>query len=211
MYFVVAGRSYILVQILYTASKETFSVAITYTDLGSEKHQTKAEIKDAVRICEDIVGTYSTKIVSINVDNAARGVATEAAKRLKPEHGHPLTLRDPSHCVDLLSKDLAQTSVVKKVVDEAKEIHTLVRTDRIDSMRVEAQEDGELEESYVGMTLCETRMNLVDGYIQGAIKQSMFLHSLPRNAKWKAFISERKASDKVKYEETLARCLDSKR
>ena len=49
------------------------------------------------------------KMASIPVDNAAKVMATKLAKQLTAEYDGMtvLVLRDPSHCVDLLSKDLA--------------------------------------------------------------------------------------------------------
>ena len=49
---------------------------------------------------------------------------------------------DPSHCIDLISKDLAGTDVVKRVMREAKEVRDFVKIDRIDSIHEEAAQDG---------------------------------------------------------------------
>ena len=68
-----------------------------------------------------------------------------------------------------------------------------------------------LEESYSGMTLCETRMNLVDDFCTGALKQSTFIASLVRDPKWKKFLSDRTAVDKIKWEQKLTHCNDNKR
>ena len=144
--------------------------------------------------------------------NAARGVARKVSLHYKEKvNKHVVVSRDPAHTVDLCSKGIAETSVVKAIIAEAKEIHTMVRNDRIDSMRLEAVEMGDLPEAFTGLTLCETRMNDVNIYLEGAVKQYAFLTSLPRNPKWKEFLQSRKAADRVKWEETLTRNIDNSR
>ena len=70
---------------------------------------------------------------------------------------------------------------------------------------------GELDESYVGMTLCDTRMNLAHDYILGALKQSGFIAGLSRNELWRSFIDSRTAKDKLSWEIRLAELNDNKR
>ena len=48
--------------------------------------------------------------------------------------------RGPTHSVDLCSNGISETSVVKAIIAEAKEIHSMVRNDRINSMRLEVVE-----------------------------------------------------------------------
>lgn len=185
-------------------------MCLTFTDLGSVKHQTQAEVDDAIKVCEDAVQVHKSPIASIAVDNAAKAVAAKVADHLQPTM-RTVVLRDPSHCVDLCSKDLASTSVVKKVMEEANEVHKFVRTDRIDSMRLEAAEEGVLEDSYAGQTMSETRMNGAHLFICGALKQANFLSALPRDQKWKDFLSERKPADRAQWEAKLKRCADQGR
>jgi hypothetical protein len=71
---------------------------------------------------------FNTKIASISVDNAASKVAGHVAKKLNADSDPALPLRDPAHCIDLLSKDLAKTSVVRSVLAEAKEVFELCQT-----------------------------------------------------------------------------------
>jgi hypothetical protein len=117
-----------------------------------------------------------------------------------------IIVSDPSHCVDLLSKDLAATKVIKGLLEEANEVHKFIRIDRIDSIRLETAEEGDLDESYAGLTMCDTRMNLSHDFFIGALNQVTFLAGLPRNQKWKNFLSDRKSNDRAKYEEILKRC-----
>jgi len=105
---------------------------VKWSDLGSDVHVTEAEVGDAYNVCNQIKSAFSTKIASISVDNAASKVAERVAKKLNADGDPALPLRDPAHCIDLLSKDLAKTSVVRSVLAEAKEVFELCRTNRID-------------------------------------------------------------------------------
>ena len=185
-------------------------MCVTYTDLGSEKHTTQAEVNDAIKICDDAMAVHKTKIASISVDNAARAVAGKVATHYKDDM-YIIVSRDPSHCIDLLSKDLASTNLMKKLLDEADEVHKFVRIDRVDSIRRETAEEGDLNESYAGMTKCDTRMNLSHDFILGALKQATFLAGLPRNQKWKDYLDDRKPNDRAKSEQTLKKCSDDSR
>ena len=93
-------------QIVFTLSKSMFSVVLSYTDLGSVKHQTRAEIAEAIKVCDEAMRTHNTKIASIAVDNAAKTVADGVSAHYLGDF-HIVVVRDPSHCIDLLSKDLA--------------------------------------------------------------------------------------------------------
>ena len=67
-----------------------------------------------------------------------------------------LVTRDPSHCVDLCSKDLAQTDVVRLVMGDAKEVRDFVKNDRIDSIHFEMDMEGELEDTTSAISFSET-------------------------------------------------------
>ncbi len=47
--------------------------------------------------------------LSISVDNAALKVAEHVAQKLNADGDPTLPLRNPAHCIDLLSKDLAKS------------------------------------------------------------------------------------------------------
>ena len=74
---------------------------LTWTGNESGKHQTDAEVEDAVTVCKDSILTFKTNIASLDVDNAARGVAGKVAKKFAQEGKVILFIRNPSHCVDL--------------------------------------------------------------------------------------------------------------
>ena len=46
---------------------------LTWTDLGSTKHQTDAKVEDAYNVCKDAVKTFKSINASLDGDNAARG------------------------------------------------------------------------------------------------------------------------------------------
>jgi hypothetical protein len=78
-------------------------------------------------VCNQIKLAFNTKIASIFVDYAASKVADRVAKKLNADGDATLPLRNPVHCIDLLSKDLAKSSVVHTVLAEAKEVFDFCR------------------------------------------------------------------------------------
>ncbi len=119
------------------------------SDLGSNVHVTDAEVDDAYSVCTQIKSAFDTKIASISVDNAACKVAESVAKKLQADGDPALPLHDPVHCIDLLSKDLANTSVVCSVLGEAKEVFELCQTNRIDNIHKESIGAGDIPNSVV--------------------------------------------------------------
>ena len=101
-------------------------------------------------MCNAAIEQHSCPIASTPVDNAAQGVATKVCKRLC---GLAWLSRDPGNSMDLLSKDVCQTSVVKRVIDEAKEVQDFVKIDQIDSIRLEACEGGNLDSMWTDVAM----------------------------------------------------------
>jgi hypothetical protein len=60
-----------------------------------------------------------------------------------------LPLRNPAHCIDLLSKDLAKSSVVRSVLSKAKEVLDFCQTNQIENTRKEAIDTGDIPASIV--------------------------------------------------------------
>ncbi len=116
-------------QILNTVSKGAISMFFKWSNLGSNVHITDAKVDDAYGICKQVKGAFDIKIASISVDNAA------VAKKLQADGGPAIPLRDPAHCIDHLSKDLANTSVVCSVLEEAKEVFDLCQMNQINNIR----------------------------------------------------------------------------
>ena len=186
---------------------------LTWTDLGSVKHVTEEEVIDGYRVCQGAMEEFMAKMASIPVDNAAKVMATKLAKQLTVDYDGMtvLVLRDPSHCVDLLSKDLASCWVVKSVMDEAKEVRDLVKKDRIDSIRTECYEVGDIDESIACVSVVETRMNLSHDFITKARGQHDFVKILSGNKSFLTYYQERTSKDKEKLDGILERCNDRQR
>ena len=101
---------------------------------------------------------YDTRLASIAVDNAAKGVAAQVATKFKMLGETVLILRDPSHCIDLFSKDLATTKFVRAVMADAKVVLNFVTTDRINSMLLELIRDAVIDNDGVAQDMTKTRM-----------------------------------------------------
>ena len=145
-------------QIVYTLSKNTFSIFLTWTDLGSTKHQTKAEIEDACNVCKAAVAKFRSNIASLDVDNVARGMAGKVAAKFAAEGEVVLVIRDPSHCIDLCSKDIARTKCVSRVIAKATEVKNFVKMDCIDSICTEAIEVGEIKDTMTAVSMIDSCM-----------------------------------------------------
>lgn len=192
-----------LCQLLYVVSRGAVSKFMTWTDLGSNKHVVAAEVDDAERVIRDAMETYNCKIASIQVDNAARNVAHKTTERF-PSNVMMVT-RDPSHCLDLLSKDLSGNWVVVLVVDDVKELRDFVRTDRIDSIRLEAAAAGRLQNSHAFATMSETRMNDVDLCIKSGLDQMQFIKTIWLDPNFKAYYEGLAPAKKAKLKAMLDR------
>ncbi len=85
-------------------------------------------------------------------------MAGKVAAKFAAEGEVVLVIRDPSHCIDLCSKDIARTKCVSRVLAEATEVKNFVKIDRIDSIRTEAIEGGDLEDTATAVSMVDTRM-----------------------------------------------------
>ncbi len=132
-------------------------------------------VDDAYSICTQIKSAFDTKIASISVDNAACKVAESVAKKLQADDDPALPLRDPAHCIDLLSKDLANTSFACSVLGEAKELFELCQTNQIDNISKEANGTGNIPNSVVAQNVAVTCMNLTYIHLSSALAQSTFI------------------------------------
>jgi hypothetical protein len=193
-------------QVLYSVSKGAVSLFFKWTDLGGDVHITAAEVNDAYDVCNQIKVAFDTKIASISVDNAASKVAEHVAQKLNADGDPPLPLRDPAHSIDLLSKDLAKSSVVHSVLAEAKEVFDLCQTNQIDSIRKEAIDAGDIPASIVAQFFCETCMNLTYIHLKSALAQSTFITSLPTNDRYIKYYMERSSLRKQELDGILQNC-----
>ncbi len=91
---------------------------------------------------------------------------------------------------DLLSKDLANTSVVCSVLGEAKEVIGLCQTNQIDNTCKDSIKAGNIPNCAVAQFLFETRMNLTYTHLSSALAQSTFIASLPTNKSYMKYYRE---------------------
>jgi hypothetical protein len=177
-----------------------------WSDLGSNVHITDAKVDDAYSICTQVKSAFDTKIASISVDNAACKVAESVAKKLQADGNPALPLRDPAHCIDLLSKDLTNTSVVCSVLGEVKEVFELCRTNRIDNIHKEAIEAGYIPNSVVAQNVVETCMNLTYIHLSSALAQGTFIASLPTNKSYMKYYREHTHAKRQELDTVLRNC-----
>lgn len=176
------------------------------TELGTLAHVTDEEAADALRICNDAKTRFKTTIACIPVDNGAKAMADKVVAGLE-EACH--VSRDPAHCGDLISKDLAGLNFMKPILAELKEVYDFVKTDRIDSMRVKANTNqvlGAGERCPTATNKVDTRMNLVHDYATNIRKQASFLVWLPTSEDYRKYLAERNQRDRDKITSILSRC-----
>ncbi len=194
-------------QILYSVSKGDVSLFFKWTNLGSDVHITAAEVDDAYDVCNQIKVAFNTKTASISVDNTASKVAERVAQKLNADGDPTLPLHNPAHCIDLLSKDRAKSSVVRSVLAEAKEVFDLYWTNQIDSICKEAIDAGDIPASIVAQNVCETCMNLTYNHLKSALAQSTFIASLPAtNDRHIQYYMEHSSARKQELDGILQNC-----
>jgi hypothetical protein len=181
--------SFAVQKILYTVSKSDFSVFYDMSDLGVDKQNTDAEVRDALEVCKRAKEEFMANIASIPVDNAAKAVATRVADSLIESC---LTSRDPNpaHCADLLSKDLATCPIVKDILVEANEVYKFVSIDCIDSMRIQAKQQCHLPEATAAVNNVDTCMNLIHNFVWVTQNQGTFIAYLPMCDPFKKYYDE---------------------
>jgi hypothetical protein len=166
-------------------------------------------LDDAYDNCNQIKVAFNTKIASISVDNAVSKVAERVAQKLNADGDLTLPLRDPAHCIDLLSKDLAKSSVVCSVLAEVKDVFDLCWTNQIDSIRKEMVDAGDIPASIVAQNVCETCMNLTYIHLKSALAQSTFIASLPTNDRYIKYYMERSSARKQELDGILTATMEA--
>jgi hypothetical protein len=135
-------------------SKGAVSLFFKWSDLGSDVHVTDPEVDDAYNVCNQIKLAFNTKIASISVDNAASKSSQPHCQQVEPRWQCNLSLCNPTHCIDLLSKDLAKSSVVCSVLAEAKEVFDFCQTNQINNTCKEAIDAGDILASIIAQNIC---------------------------------------------------------
>jgi len=145
-----------LFQIFFTISKGQFSKFHTWSDLGNFKHQMPAEIKEANRVFAEVMTLHKTGVCNVPVDNAARGMAAKVCASFP--NMTILVTCNPSHCLDLYSKDMASRPLVKVVVGDSQEVTNFVKIDSIEVIKLQAVRTGSLAKSVTPVSMVLTRM-----------------------------------------------------
>jgi hypothetical protein len=83
---------------------------------------------------EHFKAKYNTEVTSISADNAALSVIRDVATLYEtkyPEAPRITINRDPSHCLDLPNKDSAKVQVMAELLEVAKAIVKLCKTEEL--------------------------------------------------------------------------------
>ncbi len=187
-------------------SKGAVVLFFKWTDLGSDVCITAAEVDDAYDVCNQIKVVFNTKIASISMDNAASKVAERVAQKVNADGDPTLPLHNPANCIDLLSKDLSKSSVVRSVLSEANEVFDLFLTNQIDSIHKETIDASNIPASIVAQNVCETCMNLTYIHLKSALAQSTFIASLPTNDRYIKYYMESSSERKQELDGILQNC-----
>jgi hypothetical protein len=107
--------------------------------------------------------------------------------------------------LDLLSKNTAQAECVKEVLDETTKLAAFLKRDRIDSIRQEAIQRGDLDDMTVPKKMIENRMITVHLHLESMRKQAPFMDSLCSNNKFTKFYNSRTAKDKQEIDTIFRR------
>ena len=191
-------------KILYTVSKGSTSMFVTWTDLAGDKHVTQKEADDALRVALDIKASLGgAQIASLPVDNAAKLVAGMVANRLDEP---ALVSRDPSHCVDLLSKDASTTKSILAVLEMAKDLINFLKIDRINGIRETAILEGRIGRGPKVQIFSDTRMNGIHDMLRSTAKQKQFVDVIRTERQFQEYYNERTRSKKDKIDTLLRRC-----
>jgi hypothetical protein len=118
----------------------------------------------------------------------------------------PFTLRDPCHCLDLGSKDLARIEYIKVVLDLAAEINKFVRRNRVGNIILEMVAGGVISHSRVGYILPETRMNLTYLVVNAALSQREVIGMLQTEPSFIRYMATRTPADRRKINAFFDKC-----
>ena len=109
---------------------------------------TSHQINKVYELCKELKALFGRNICSVPSDNAALPVSKGVVQKLLLDGEATLVTRDPCHCIDLGSKDLAKIPCVESVLKEAVEVHDFMVRPRVDAMRdtLISEEDAEAVE-----------------------------------------------------------------
>jgi hypothetical protein len=143
---------------------------------------------------------YNTDMINISADNAALSVTRDVSTLYEtkyPEAPRITTTGDPSHCLDLPCKDSAKVQVLADLLEVAKAIVKLCKTDRVDAK--EEQGEGSLPQFEKAKTFAETRFYQA----KGARTQKPFLDKAREMPTFLRFYEPCKSERQSKIDELL--------
>lgn len=117
-------------------------------------------------------------------------------------------IRDPSHCMDLLNKNLADSTVARNVLEDSKAVMDWLGNDRLSSICKEYVEAGLVPGAtkYVPLkSVVDTRMNTLDMHWRSVLEQKSVVHVLQSLPKYKEFYESRSAEGRKKQDEMFLR------
>ena len=85
-------------------------------------------------------------------------------------------------------KNMAETEVVKDVLEDTKAIYDLLKINRIDSIRKEAIAQGKIEDTTVFKNTVKTRMLTHHIHMKSVRKQEPFVKTIKTNPKFIRFM-----------------------
>jgi len=115
--------------LLFTKMVGHVTQFVSLFHLGSDVHVTDAEVEAGLKVIMEVLrrivqsGATPRNVASVNVDNGAAPMADKLTEKLvKLDISKKcVVVRDPSHCIDLGSKDLARTPLIEKVIANGKD------------------------------------------------------------------------------------------
>ena len=96
---------------------------------------TSHQINKVYDLCKELKALFGRNICSIPSDNAALPVSKEVVQKLLLDGEATLVTRDPCHCIDLGSKDLAKLPFVESVMKEAVEAYDFMVRPQVDAIQ----------------------------------------------------------------------------
>ena len=118
----------------------------------------------------------------------------------------PICTRDPLHCLDLLSKEMAKCEFVREVLEDTKQIVDFLKKDRVDSIRREEIDAGHLTELVTPKKMVENRMITVHLHLESVRRQAEFMASLRSNPKFLKFYNTRRRGDQKEIDQMFRKC-----
>ncbi len=100
-------------------------------------------------------------------------------------------------------KNMAETDVVKDVLEDTKAIYNFLKINRINSIRKEAISQGKIEDTTVVKNTVNTRMLTHHIHMESVCKQEKFLRTIKTNPKFIQFMDSQTPTKCEEYDKLL--------